>query len=142
MPYNIASDDGIGWTAGGNITPMRFVKADGTTKRTCVQVSATTDIPIGISGQYVRNVPYSTLNDGYHAIAGEPVQVQNAFNRPILLTAGAAFNANVLLKTTNAGKGVAAGNNEYSCAFAIDESSGDGDAVNVHWLGFGSRAIS
>lgn len=147
MPYNIEVGDMVGWTAGGNISPARALKANGTTAKSCVQVTAVTDKVIGISGQYTRlpsliQGATQYFNDGYHAISGEPVQVNNSTIRPCMLTSGAAFSANALLKTTTAGKGVAAGNNEYSFALAL-QAAGDADElVQVLFVGYGSRAIS
>jgi hypothetical protein len=58
--------------ANGNIAPSRFVKLDTSADGKVLQCGASATImPYGISGPGTRNPPYSSLDDGYHAIAGE-----------------------------------------------------------------------
>lgn len=56
------------------IRPMRFVvlgAADGT----ATQAAASTDKLFGVSQPGTRNTPYSTLDDGYAAQAGENINI-------------------------------------------------------------------
>jgi hypothetical protein len=66
---------GLSFVANGNIAPSRFVKLDSSAVGKVLAATAVTDPIIGISGQGTRNTPYSTLDDGYHAIAGENCRV-------------------------------------------------------------------
>ena len=57
--------------ANGNIAPCRAVKLDSTTAGGKVLQCGAGDKAFGISQPESRNPPYSTLDDGYCAIAGE-----------------------------------------------------------------------
>lgn len=63
------------YVANGNIAPCRFVKRDNTAAGKVVAATAATDPIVGISDKDSRNPPYSSLDDGYHAIAGENARV-------------------------------------------------------------------
>lgn len=58
------------FVANGNITPSAFVKLD-TTAVGKLLICGANDKVYGISGSGTRNPPYTGLDDGYHAIAGE-----------------------------------------------------------------------
>lgn len=66
---------GLSFVANGNIAPSRFVKMDATATGKVVAATSNTDFIFGISQQGTRNTPYSSLDDGYAAIAGENIRV-------------------------------------------------------------------
>lgn len=60
--------------AGGNINPASFVKLSTTADGVVLQ-SGDGEVVYGIAQPGTRRTPYSSLDDGYAAIAGEDVQV-------------------------------------------------------------------
>lgn len=93
--------------AGGNIAPMRFVKPSTLADNKCLQCGAG-EMPIGISQRGTRNTPYSSLDDGYAAIAGESLQIYGP-TELAMLELGGTVAAGDLLKSDADGKGVTAG---------------------------------
>lgn len=64
------------FVADGNILPCRFVKFSTTTGETGrVAQAGAGESPCGVSQQGTRNAPFTGLDDGYAAIAGENVRV-------------------------------------------------------------------
>lgn len=60
--------------SGGNIAPSRFVTPSAVADNTVLQAT-TGSHPIGVSQAGTRNTPYSTLDDGFAAIATENIHV-------------------------------------------------------------------
>lgn len=69
------ADAAYSYTADGDIHPARFVKPSTSTDFRVVECSANTDKPCGISRRGTRNAPYSSLDDGLAAKAGEGINV-------------------------------------------------------------------
>lgn len=92
--------------SGGNIAPMRFVKPSAAADNTCLQCGAG-EMPIGVSQRGTRNTPYSTLDDGFAAIAGESLEVCRPGDRA-LLELGGTVAAGDHLKSDADGKGLTA----------------------------------
>lgn len=69
-----SNDNTRTYTAGGNVLPMSVVKRDTANDFKCTQAGAGDD-PLGIVSDWTRNAPFSPLDDGYNAIAGENVKV-------------------------------------------------------------------
>lgn len=120
---------GVATIAGGDITEKRFVKLNGT-DNTVVQAGAGEHV-FGVAGQGTRNAPYSTLNDGFIAISGEPVKVFGT-GEICPLVVGAAVNAGDRLKSDANGKGipVAAALDEFG-AVALQDGGADGVEILV-----------
>jgi hypothetical protein len=100
--------------AGGNIPPSRFVKMSAANT---VVLCGAGELPIGISQRGTRNTPYSSLDDGYAAIAGESLQVYG-LNETCVLELGGTIAATDVIKSDANGKGVAAGNGDKYGAMA------------------------
>lgn len=109
--------------AAGNIIPARFVKM-GATDGACLQAGAT-DVPIGVSGAGTRNTPYSTLDDGFHAISGENTLIYGE-NEKCMLECGAAVTVGAFLKPSTNGVAipVASNNDVYGARAEMAGSSG------------------
>ena len=94
------------WVANGNISPCRFVTPSSTNQGKCVQTTAATQLPVGISGEYTRNQPGSAADDGYAAVAGEEVNVHPP-GTICNLTLGGTVGTNALIVSHTDGTGVA-----------------------------------
>lgn len=121
--------------ANGNITMSRFVKIDTSGDNLVAQAGAG-DKVCGISQAGSRRTPYSSLDDGYAAIAGEDLQVFGD-NEECWLEAGATIAAGDRLKSDASGKGtpVASNNDEYG-AIAINAGT-SGLLIRVLSIPFG-----
>lgn len=116
------------FVAGGNISPSRFVKIDTGADNTVVMAEAG-GAAIGISQAGERNVPYSTLDDGYCAIAGEPLRVfQLGEIAPLEL--GGSVTRGARLKSDSNSKGVTAAATDPAYAIAL-QSGADGAVIDV-----------
>ncbi len=73
--------------ANGNVPPARFVKPD-TSGDGLVLVAGAGERCLGISQPGTRRTPYSGLDDGFAAIAGEDLQVFGVGERPMLELGG------------------------------------------------------
>lgn len=91
--------------AGGNISPARFVKPDTTTDEQVLQCGAGDRI-IGVSQAGTHRTPYSTLDDGYAAVATEEIEVFGIGEQPWLELGGTVAVGDRLKADAN-GKGVA-----------------------------------
>jgi hypothetical protein len=115
------------FVANGNIAPSRFVGQDSTGK----VVAVTSGISFGISQEGTRNTPYSSLDDGYVAIAGENVRVYEE-TEECFLEMSATCNNGAFLAPTTGGKGVATttGNAAYG-AVALQACTAAGQLIKV-----------
>jgi hypothetical protein len=100
-------------TAAGNIAPMRFVSrsrgnygANGTDDAQFVQTTSNLQPVAGISGIGTRYPPYSTLDDGLIAVAGENFRLFTPPQEEAALELGAACNAGAMLMSDADGKGI------------------------------------
>lgn len=91
--------------AAGTIRPSRFVKLDVTADGKVLEADAGEPI-YGISQKGTRNVPYSTLDDGNAAIAGENVHIFGPGEK-CSLQLGGTVAVGDRLKSDADGKGVA-----------------------------------
>lgn len=116
--------------AAGNITPSSFL-IQTTSADNKVQIAAAATSPIvGISGPGTRNPPYSSLDDGYHAIAGENVQILRPPLKEAALRLGGTVTAGDLLTSDGSGYGITATTGQYVGARAI-QSGVSGQIVTV-----------
>ncbi len=106
-------------TATGNVKPLRFLIVSTTTDNQVTQASAATAGLIGISGPGTRYPPWSALDDGYHAIAGENVEVFKAPMKEAYLQLGATVAAGALLTADSDGAGTTATTGNYVGARAL-----------------------
>jgi hypothetical protein len=95
----------ISFVAGGNIAPSRFVVIDTSADRQVTQAAGTTAGIIGVSQMGTRRTPYSTLDDGYAAVATEEIQVFCTGSEP-LLELGGTVAAGDSLTSDGSGKGI------------------------------------
>jgi len=98
-----------GMKSGGNIAPSRFVKLSTAADNTALQCGAG-EMPVGVSQRGTRNAPYSSLDDGYAAIAGENLQVHGLGDLAVVecggtVTAGTSVKADTDGKAVNASAG-------------------------------------
>lgn len=118
--------------ANGNISPSRFVKQDTTTgvKDRVLQCGAG-DRVYGISGPGVRNAPWSELDDGYHAIAGENCFIYGFPEKDVLLELGGTVVAGDLLKADADGKGVVTTTSGQEVGARAEMAGASGDLIRV-----------
>ena len=91
--------------AGGNISPSRFLIRSTTEDNKYLQASSTSVAIAGISQPGTRNTPYSSLDDGYAAIAGENLHVfQAGKDNEAPLEYGRTVAAGALLSTDSSGR--------------------------------------
>lgn len=118
------------WVANGNIKPYRFVKSDTTADKKCLQ-SSTNQESVGISHQGTRKPPFSTLDDGYVAIAGEEIQVYED-NDECLLCAGAAVARGDNLKSDSDGRGITGNSSgDLVSAYALESATAANQLILV-----------
>lgn len=110
--------------ANGNVAPSRFVKTDTSGDNLVAQAGAGEQV-FGISQADTRRTPYSTLDDGYCAIAGEDLKVFSV-GEVCLLELGGTVTPGNRLKSDANGKGVAvtANNDEYGAVAIVAGTSG------------------
>ena len=115
--------------AGGNISPHRFVKPSTTADHTVLQAGAGEKV-VGISQRGTRNVPYSSLDDGYAAIAGESLRVYST-GETCLVECGGTVTPGDRLKADSNGKAVVASSGDEYGAIA-GQAGTSGKLVEVY----------
>lgn len=95
--------DSPSFTAGGNISPSRFVSASGSFH--VGQATGATNAPIGVSQAGVRRAPGTGLDDGYAAISGEGLRVFGV-GETCLIDTGDVVTAGQYLKSDANGRAV------------------------------------
>lgn len=90
--------------AGGNIPPSRFVSLSTTLDRTLV-LSASGDLPVGISQLGTHLVPALGIDDGYAAVAGENVRVYTQDDEEAWLELSGTVAPGDLIKPDLSGNG-------------------------------------
>lgn len=117
--------------ANGNVPPARFVRTD-TSGDNLVVVAAAGEQIFGISQPSTRRTPYSNLDDGYAAIAGEDLDVFSV-GEVCLLELGGTVSPGTRLKASTLGVGiaVASNNDEYGAIALVAGASGDLVMVQV-----------
>lgn len=110
--------------ATGNIAPSRFVKQATATDNRVTQCGAGDKI-FGVSQAGTRRTPYSSLDDGYCAIANENLQVYG-IGELCLLEIGGTVSPGDRLKADADGKGVATTTNldEWGAIAKVAGTSG------------------
>lgn len=117
------------YVAAGNIYPSRAVKDDTAVGK--VTQAGAGEIAIGIAYQGTRNTPYSSLDDGYVAIAGENVRVYE-IGEECYAESGAAISNGAFLKPSTDGVLIAvASNNDYYIAKAKQAATASGQLIKV-----------
>ena len=118
--------------ANGNIAPSRFVKQDTTAgvKDRVLQAGAG-DIIYGVSGKGVRNAPWSALDDGYIAIAGENVMCYVFPEKDCVLELGGTVTQGDRLKSDSSGKGVVTTTTGQEVGARAEQSGASGDLIRV-----------
>lgn len=117
--YNIT----LNVVAGGNISPSRFVKGDTTTSTGDLQVlqcSATTDLPVGISGTFTLSLPVANNPAQYEAAAVGDNLLIYPVGATCLLEAGTGgWGPFVFLSPDINGKGIPATSGKYAGAMSL-----------------------
>ncbi len=110
--------------ASGNISPSRFLILTTSADGKVTQAGAGEKV-YGISGPWTRNTPYSSLEDGYHAIAGENVLVYG-IGEKCMLELGGTVSPGDRLKSDSNGKAVATTTNldEFGAVAMMAGTSG------------------
>jgi hypothetical protein len=118
--------------AAGNIAPSRFVIQSTTLQGQVTQATAGAGPLWGISQPGTRNTPYSSLDDGFAAIAGENLTIFGP-NMQCLLELGGTVTLNQRLKSDLNGKGIAttADGDEYGALAMMAGAAGDLIEVQV-----------
>lgn len=128
--------------SGGNIPPCRFVSQTAVTaSNRVVTLSASGDLPIGISAKHTHLPPLLGLNDGYVAISGMSVGVHTTPDEEAWLELGGTVVPGDLIKpdTGGAGKGVVASSDANNYGARALSGGVSGQIVKVK-LQFGQRA--
>lgn len=123
------------FVANGNIPMSRFVKPDTTAVGKAIVATAGSgtegDSTYGVSHESSRNIPYSTLDDGYTAIAGENVRVY-IDDEECYLESGAAVAHGDKLKSDSVGRGIpATTDKDRFGAIALQACSAAGVLIRV-----------
>lgn len=117
----------VGFRAGGNVSPARFVKING--EYTVTQCGAG-EMPVGISQEYVRYAPGTAWDDTYAATSGQYLLVYQP-GALCAIDAGHTVTAGDFLKSDANGRGITAGAGDKYGAQALESSSGSGDRIRV-----------
>lgn len=120
----------IPMVAGGTIAPCRIVKQSAVADAKCLQAAASSDKPAGISQRGTRLTPFSGLDDGNAATAGDSLQVFQDAERAMLELGTGGVAAGDLITSDASGKGVTASAGNYIAAVAI-EAGVAGNIVEV-----------
>lgn len=130
----MVSRDAFKWVAGGNITPSRFVAQNTSYDSTVDNASSANQRCLGVSQTGTRKAPGTGADDGYAAVAGEPVQVYMPGEVAPLQIGSGGVTRGQLIKTDASGNGVAAAttgqNLQWVHAQAL-ESGASGEIINV-----------
>lgn len=125
--------DGYKFVAGGNITPSRFVAQNTSYDSTVDNASVAGQRCLGVSQVGTRKAPGTGADDGYAAIAGEPVQVFLPGDVAPIMCGSGGVTRGQLIKTDANGKAVAASITGQSLQWVHAqalESGADGEIVN------------
>lgn len=120
--------------AGGNIRPCRLLKI-GAADNLVIEATAATDVIIGVSAPWTRQAPYGSLDDGFHAIAGEPVEIYGQGEiAPVIAGSGGMARGGRITSDGN-GQGVAAsaGNGSVGVALQTVAAGTKGEVlISIH----------
>lgn len=124
-------------TAGGNVSPMRFLKFDGTNFHRAIQATGVTVPLIGISERNTRYTPGSPSDDGFIAIVDEMLPYRGPMQMASLTLGGSITTQNTPLTSDGSGKGIAQapadGTTAWYGAFAMASGSAD-QVITVYIL--------
>ena len=125
---------GVPVTAGGNIRPSRLLKI-GSADNTVVEATAATDVVIGISAPWTRQAPYGSLDDGFHAIAGENVTMYGSGEIAPLIAGSGGMARGARITSDANGQGVAASATNGAIGVALQTVAAGQKAevlINIH----------
>lgn len=121
--------------ANGNIAPCRFVNLDSSTAGGKVLEADADEKIFGISQPESRMPPYTGLDDGYCAIAGENLKVYTFPDKEVYLEIGSGgCSAGDSLKSDADGKGVVTTTDNDQVGAVAKQSGSAGDLVPVDLL--------
>jgi hypothetical protein len=115
--------------AGGTIKPARFLMASTTADNTVLQATANAKL-VGIAQKGTRRTPYSGLDDGNAALAGEPIHY---FGPPETapLELGGTVAAGDYLEADANGAGVTSSTDGHNYGAITPQAGVAGDIVEV-----------
>lgn len=122
---------GLEYVANGDINPCRFCKIDTSVDGKILEAGAATDQCIGISQEGTRNVPYSTLNDGLAAKAGEAIKIFRIGETCLLEVSAAVARGDRLKPSAADGRGQTALIAANAYALALKTAAGAGVKIPV-----------
>jgi hypothetical protein len=121
--------------ANGNITMSRFVRIDTSGDGLVVQ-AGTGEKCFGVSQAGSRRVPYSSLDDGYAAIAGEDLEVFG-IGEECWLEIGGTVTVGDRLKSDTDGKGVTTTTNLDEWGAVARQAGTSGQLIRVQVIPLG-----
>lgn len=119
--------------AGGSIKPMRFVALDTSNPGRVTQAGAGAQI-YGVSGVGKRYAPYASLDDGYHAVAGENAIVHGPPEKDVSLVLGGTVTTGQFIKSDANGEGVASTADQEDVGAIAMADGVAGDAIPVQLI--------
>lgn len=120
--------------AGGDVAPRRIVKL-GTDDR-AVHATAASDALWGISQPSVRRLALSGWDDGFAAIAGEPVNIFGPGDDECELELGGTVSIGSYITATTAGKGLASTTDKDHVIAQAMQAGVSGDVIKVKPMRF------
>lgn len=123
----------MGMTATGDINPLRFLVQATASDNQVTQATGTSTPIVGISGPGTRYPPWTPLDDGKHAVAGENVEVFAPPMKEAYLQLGGTVAAGDLLTSDGSGQGITASSGNQVGARAR-EAGTSGQSIRVQPL--------
>jgi hypothetical protein len=118
------------FVANGNITPSSFVKLD-TTAVGKLLICGSDDPVYGVSQEGTRNPPYTGLDDGYAAIAGENCRVYLEPEECWLRIGSGGCTAGDMLNSDASGYGVTTTTETHNAGALALETGLEGQLIRV-----------
>jgi hypothetical protein len=111
------------YTAGGDITPSRFVNISGTNQVN--QADAVSDKLVGVAQEWSKNAPIPGASS-LAAESGDPVMVYGLGEMCLLTATSSGWTAGDRLTSNATGKGVTASGTDQYGAVALSTVTGEG----------------
>ena len=130
---------GLGYRAKGNISPSVFVKnaadrpSGGPNFEGYVEQCGVGEAAVGVSQKGTRNAPYSTLNDGFAAVEGDPIAVTTfKTSKDVVYVRAGGTIANGANVTSDAnGNAIAATTTAHQVNGVAQQNAVSGDLVMI-----------
>lgn len=130
-------EPGYSGVANGDIAPARFVKIDTSYAGIrYIAAQAATDQLVGVSGLGHRFAPYSPIDDGLAAKAGENIPVLGPPRKNVALELGGSVTVGDMLTSTTAGKGITTTTDHHVVGAIAQDTGVLGDIIPVQLVRF------